>query len=1066
MKNTLGNHRRIASIFVVVLGWLLTTAGLFSQPAATGTIQGRVYNPASQEYVRNAEVRLDATNQVTYTENDGSFQFANVPAGTAAITVTYTGYNTVKESFTVTAGQPSVREINLISSAALTPTKSSDGVVQLAAFTVSSEREGNSKAIMDQRRNMNISTSVSSDIFGDVTDGNVGEFLKYLPGVDIDYVESEARGPRLGGMEGQYVGVSFDGLRTASADANRGGGDASRATSFEGFSITAIESIEVSRTTSPESDADSPAGTINMKTKRAFDRKGRHYGFNTSLNFNDEEFTLSKTYGPTDKKESKVKPNYELNYAEAFMGQRLGILLSASHAESYTEQYISRADYQRTPNANDPRPLVVRQLFFKDGPKFILKDSLLLTADFKATPRLVLSFNAMYTYTEGEFWNRSFTWVASNDNSNATVANGRASVGGDGLLNVVATRVSSGSTATSKTNNVATVNNGDGSASKLTYTRTFAPRFEYKVDSWLVDGAASFSRSVNNYEALERAFISSEGGGVASSWTATRPHAESWEWTIRQTSGPDWFDLHSFTNNNARNGGTRADNSTNLWVTEIWSGQLNAKWVLPIRKFPVSLKFGGKWNEENRDNRGYNNTQIWSYIGPNGNTVRVNPTTGAIENVTYGNWANVGPQFVSPHAFDMGTTNALTVYNINGEQGMPPRVNRYAVADLFHAHPEQFVNTATPENYYTDYYASPRFFRQTVKAGYTQFDARPTSKLQVRFGVRLEETENAVREFDPLLRAQVLAAGYAVYAANTNGGRAQTLEGLRYQFESQPRITRHSSYRNWFPSVTAKYNILRNFEFHTGFNKGISRPPIDNLTGLWVVDEVNSRVSAPNPALLPEFTKKYQARLAYYFSGRSPGQLTVDLSQTEITNLRETFDYSAAEFGVDDPDFSGYTFRATRNSANMRKFRTMEWSYNQTLGFLPYEVLRGIGYNVAYTRAYASERRGGLSPHRVSSRLSYSYKKFSGSLGMVWRPDTPSDTGVYGRFASQLTQFDLSLNWKLNSRLTTYIQGRNITSMPVLWYESPTGSVEGQNRYLREMQKYGANWVLGLRGQF
>ena len=95
---------------------------------------------------------------------------------------------------------------------------SSDLAVQLQAFTVSSEREGNAKAIMSQRRSMSITTSVASDIFGDVTDGNVGEFLKYLPGVDLDYVESEARGPRLGGMDSQYVGVTFDGIRSASAD--------------------------------------------------------------------------------------------------------------------------------------------------------------------------------------------------------------------------------------------------------------------------------------------------------------------------------------------------------------------------------------------------------------------------------------------------------------------------------------------------------------------------------------------------------------------------------------------------------------------------------------------------------------------------------------------------------------------------------------------------------------------------------------------------------------------------------------------------------------------------------
>src|ERR1043165_10107542 len=100
----------------------------------------------------------------------------------------------------------------------------------------------------------------SADIFGDVRDGNVGEFLKYLPGVDLDYVQSQPRGPRLGGMDGQYVGVSFDGMRTANADANRGGGSASRATSFEGFSITSIDSIEINRTASPENDADSPAG--------------------------------------------------------------------------------------------------------------------------------------------------------------------------------------------------------------------------------------------------------------------------------------------------------------------------------------------------------------------------------------------------------------------------------------------------------------------------------------------------------------------------------------------------------------------------------------------------------------------------------------------------------------------------------------------------------------------------------------------------------------------------------------------------------------------------------------
>jgi len=137
----------ILKLLTLVSSWMALASILVAQSPGTGTVQGRVYNPASREYVRNAEVRLEGTNQVTYTENDGSFSFRNVPAGAASVSVTYTGYNSVQESFTVTAGQTAMREINLVSAAAGGAGK--DGVVQLQAFTVSTEREGNAKAIME-----------------------------------------------------------------------------------------------------------------------------------------------------------------------------------------------------------------------------------------------------------------------------------------------------------------------------------------------------------------------------------------------------------------------------------------------------------------------------------------------------------------------------------------------------------------------------------------------------------------------------------------------------------------------------------------------------------------------------------------------------------------------------------------------------------------------------------------------------------------------------------------------------------------------------------------------------
>jgi hypothetical protein len=198
----------MTGIVLATVGWW-SSPPLSAQTSAAGEIVGRVFNPATGEYVRNAEVRLQGTDRLVTTEADGSFRIPGVPAGPATITVTYTGYQTATETFTVAAGQTATREVSL--SSAEYGTTAPDGTVRLEAFTVSSEREGNAKAIMAQKRNMNISTSVASDVFGDVSEGNVGEFLKFLPGVDVEYQDAESRGPRLGGLSPEYV----DGFRAA-----------------------------------------------------------------------------------------------------------------------------------------------------------------------------------------------------------------------------------------------------------------------------------------------------------------------------------------------------------------------------------------------------------------------------------------------------------------------------------------------------------------------------------------------------------------------------------------------------------------------------------------------------------------------------------------------------------------------------------------------------------------------------------------------------------------------------------------------------------------------------------
>jgi TonB-dependent receptor len=1064
--------------------WLASVLSLHAQAAGTGTIQGRVYNPVSKEYVNNAEVRLEGGNQVTFTEQDGSFRLVDVPAGTATLVVNYSGYNQAKESFTVTAGQSAVREINLTSTAATTSTTGKDGVVKLDAFTVSSAREGNSKAIAAQRKDMNIITSVSSDIFGEVMDGNVGEFLKYLPGVDLEYVESEPRGPRLGGMDVQYTGVSMDGMRTANADANRGGGAASRATSFEGFSITSVESVEINRTSSPENDGDQPAGSINMRTKRAFDRKGRVFSYTYSANFNGEEFSLRKQPGIQDGRENwkseKWLPNWNLSYAESFFNQKFGLLLSAAHGASYTEQLSETVNYNRTQESGaraagltgplDTRPMVVRSISIGDGPKFIIKDALLLTADWKATRSLTLSLNLSYSYFEGHFWNRSFDFTAANDNANQL--NGRGTVGGDGLLTIIAPRNISQPTGavggTVLNNGVAALGNGGGSSAKLTYSRQYAPRFEYKAGRWIVDGALAYSASQNNYESVERGFSNNEGGSVPAGFIATRPNVQSWEWQFRQTGGNDWNDLRNFVNTDSRAGGTRVNNDNRTWRTNKWTGTLNARWIVPfMEKFPTVMKAGYKWDEEYRYNRTDSDMDVWTYIGPGGNTVSVNPNTGAIFSTAFGNWANVGPEFIAPIPFGDGTTNAMHVIGLNGQEKTPPRVSRSEMANLYHAHPELFVNTSTPENFYQDQYANARRFRQTIYAGYWQADTRITPKITIRYGARVEQTQNAFKERDPLTRPQLLALGVPLNPVATNGGRPLTVAGMRTMFETNPFIIRKAQYTDWFPSFVAKYQITPNLEWQFGANRGILRPGVDDLTGLWVLnDNANPpTVTAPNAALEPERLKSYQTRLAYYFQGRSPGQISVQLNTVETTNFIQSRTFNAADFGNSDPDFDNYNFITRFNTPGLNRFKNLEFNYQQTLGFLPSEYLRGINVGGTYTRSYANVRRNNLAPHRWTGRFGYNYRRFGGNLSFIWVDDRPID-GVDYRYWGAMTKFDASLSWRLNSHATLFVQTRNPTNVKDIRYETPPGAAKGVGKHLRHMEEYGDNWIFGVRGLF
>lgn len=166
----------------------------------------------------------------------------------------------------------------------------SGDVVTLEQFTVSDTREIDARtiAINEQRYSPNLKNVVSTDEFGAVTEGNVGEFAKWLPGVTVDYNAADARTISIRGLPSSTTPVSVDGNRMASAASS----SATRVFELEQVSINNISRVEVTKVPTPDSPADALGGAINLVSRSAFERSRPVFNYRAYTSVNSAEFSL------------------------------------------------------------------------------------------------------------------------------------------------------------------------------------------------------------------------------------------------------------------------------------------------------------------------------------------------------------------------------------------------------------------------------------------------------------------------------------------------------------------------------------------------------------------------------------------------------------------------------------------------------------------------------------------------------------------------------------------------------------------------------------------------------
>lgn len=384
---------RLWGAFVVLSLWLALAPGLLrAQTAATGTITGRVSDNASQ-YLEGAEVAVEGTTLRAVTERGGAFTLLEVPAGNQTVVATYPGLERKRATVAVTGGQGAVASFELDA-----------GVLELDRLVVRTAREGMAQAVAIQKISVQSKMVAAADQFGEISEGNVGEYLKFMPGVSIDYNVNDARGISLRGLSTAFTVVSVDGTPMAGSSSV----DDTRRFEFEQIAMNNVETTELFKTVTSDLPANATGGFVNFVTKSAFDHKDRQrFSYNLSFSAPSTELSLGKEPGKWGHdSEYAIRPSLDLNYSRKIT-DKVGVNLSYRFSEKYDDS--PRTEYTWNTSTTAPTIMTNPRLTdyrIRDEQKLTHREAFATKVDWLISDRTKLAVTGQWNWYDLLFTQR------------------------------------------------------------------------------------------------------------------------------------------------------------------------------------------------------------------------------------------------------------------------------------------------------------------------------------------------------------------------------------------------------------------------------------------------------------------------------------------------------------------------------------------------------------------------------------------------------------------------------------------------------------------------------------
>jgi TonB-dependent receptor len=986
-----------------------------AQTAASGTITGRVRNQLTGRYINNAQVSIAGTDRTATTDEYGQYRLFNVPAGTAKVKVFFTGLDPVESTVEVTAGSTAQKDFVLTNASRLAAQgykPAGDDTVVLDAYVLQAqEMDGSAVAINEQRFAANLKNVVAADAFGDVTEGNPGEFVKYLPGVSVDYVAADVRSISVRGFGSSFTSMSLDGNRMASASSS----GSSRSFELEQVSMNNVARIELTKEPTPSTWADSLGGSINLVSKNAFERDHSEFKYRGYLSANSEDVELKKTPGPKVADSYKVRPGFDFSYANP-LTPNFGIVVNALRSDQFNEQHRSRNRWEFNSGDGTASDPYLRRYELQDGPKTTLRQSLGLNADWKVAQDSVLSFGYQWNDYDSFFGNRNYVWDVGSSlkhpNYDDTFTQGAAKKG-----NVTG--------ATSFRHKFGTTNNLNLDFKRYTDDLTILAGgyFSYATNKYRDTGDGHFSNVGTRQKNLTVRFddIQEFKPGKITALTAT---------------GED-VTVPVLSNLNLLSGRSQQYDS---W--DQFSGfHASVKKALNF-SVPANLQVGVDYRAQVRDI--IRRQDDYNYVGPDGKAETTDDNAAPFKDTNY---VNQDPHFGWP---------------------APEWIDPYKVYQNFEQHPDYWVANV---NNWANRVQNDYRIKETITAAYVQADTKLIDgKLSVLGGVRFEKTKDEGLGFlynpdaiydangnlitsDPYTQQRLMYQRRA-QAANTDYDGYYP--SLHFVYNAADNFVVRLEYAR----------TLGRPDFDEILPGTVLDPDDTALPG-----DPGGTVTVRNTGLKPYESENFDLSLEYYF--KPAGVVSLGVFQKNITDffgaITKIVDQDdLARYNLTS-DLLGWNLETKINSGDA-KVTGVEFNYVQQLNKLP-GALKNLSIfangTLLHLKGNNTADFTGFIEKSANWGFSYDGKRFDANIKWNYRGRQvvgPVAVGAVqgNQYYDPRTYLDVNFSYSINRRCVLFFNARNLLNVPqdLLTYADVTPDYARTER----QEEFGVQYALGIKG--